>query len=544
MPKDNTLLAVYDLSVGPDTYNFAPFILLAQAEQAYQGCENLHIALIPGDRPGFDLWEAEHKGWRLRQIVMPLLSAFAPEARVSIFSKREQARELIEQTPANQLCPVNYSLEKPVASFSLKAVAQALESGRCIKSYPLSKQADSYIKAWKERFVGERKLITITLRQAHYWPERNSDIEAWVKFSKALDPQRYYPVFVCDTDQALSPDPRLLDCQLMAVASFNVEMRHALYENSALNMMVNGGPAILCNYSQQASYLYFKVLSPGVVCTNLSYFQKEGFLPGRQWFGAKKNQRLIWEEDRFSIIYKAFDEMDKRLDGEALTLLEDLCMLSSKALSLGDVEAAWDWSALAVSFYDQAPEAWLLRVRVLLQTGRFLEGCYNLVYGFQVCAGLGSLWEGAVEKQLGTAQEQCFVQATLFKEAYPNWKEALLSKVKRFEREQMQVLNKLLSGKKVLVFGTGQGAEQACALFEGLWDVVAFLDNDVAKQGALFQGVPVLAIQALERMEWDFIVIASSFAEAINTQLLSEGVDLSSVITLGSSILEPQSIIV
>ena len=50
------------------------------------------------------------------------------------------------------------------------------------------------------------RVVTITLRCYHYMPARNSNLSAWTTFARSLDPNRYLPVFIPDTDWRRRPE--------------------------------------------------------------------------------------------------------------------------------------------------------------------------------------------------------------------------------------------------------------------------------------------------------------------------------------------------
>ncbi len=79
---------------------------------------------------------------------------------------------------------------------------------------------------------------------------------------------------------------------------------------------------------------------------------------------------------------------------------------------------------------------------------------------------------------------------------------------------------------RVGVFGTGQGGAK---VWEALLvhvdvEIVWFADNDRAKQGTSFLGIPVIAPAAIPRQPCDLVVVASMYAQEICGQLCALGV--------------------
>lgn len=90
-----------------------------------------------------------------------------------------------------------------------------------------------------------------------------------------------------------------------------------------------------------------------------------------------------------------------------------------------------------------------------------------------------------------------------------------------FEQVQQTGLHSQTVAKKILVFGTGVAGQRAFEYFKPLleFDQLGWLDNNNDKQGQLFQGLPIYAPTQLTELNFDLIIIASSFHTEIKTQL-------------------------
>jgi hypothetical protein len=77
--------------------------------------------------------------------------------------------------------------------------------------------------------------------------------------------------------------------------------------------------------------------------------------------------------------------------------------------------------------------------------------------------------------------------------------------------------------KRVYIFGTGSFALRRLKQYRREYEIVAFLDNNVLKQGKLFEGLPVQSPVDSDWSAIDAVVIASSQFESIFAQLLSTG---------------------
>ncbi len=82
--------------------------------------------------------------------------------------------------------------------------------------------------------------------------------------------------------------------------------------------------------------------------------------------------------------------------------------------------------------------------------------------------------------------------------------------------------------EKVIIFGTGQMADETYEIMSGLesYGVIAFADNDCSKWGMKKNDLPVLSAESLRGFSDAVIVIASSYYADISIQLQEMGINL------------------
>ncbi|MBA2132310.1 TylF/MycF/NovP-related O-methyltransferase [Capillibacterium thermochitinicola] len=86
---------------------------------------------------------------------------------------------------------------------------------------------------------------------------------------------------------------------------------------------------------------------------------------------------------------------------------------------------------------------------------------------------------------------------------------------------------------KVLIFGTGEGSKKALEIIDlEKVQILAYLDNNRAKQGTVHNGVKVENPIAVDKYDYDYIVIASIYNQEITDQLLKMNVQRSKIIQL------------
>jgi hypothetical protein len=149
--------------------------------------------------------------------------------------------------------------------------------------------------------------VTITLRETSYFTERNSNIEAWLKFASCLKDQGERVVFVRDTAKAHEPIDGFETC---AEASIDLHCRLALYEAAKINMFVSNGPSSLGLYSRWPWLTFIKVEPEGhgyAPATASFWKDNVGVEVGSQYPWSSADQRIIWSDDTYENLVDAWE---------------------------------------------------------------------------------------------------------------------------------------------------------------------------------------------------------------------------------------------
>jgi hypothetical protein len=152
---------------------------------------------------------------------------------------------------------------------------------------------------------------TITLREAEYWPARNSNRIAWAQAARELQLIGMPAVVIPDTHGDSLPE-----VARMAPAAWDIDLRLALYEGAQLNMGVVNGPMVLMMFSKvPCPYILFQKddeTSPG---TQESFMREQGFKRGDQW---TDNGWTLWEDDTPDNVVRALKRwQDERKESAA-----------------------------------------------------------------------------------------------------------------------------------------------------------------------------------------------------------------------------------
>jgi hypothetical protein len=155
--------------------------------------------------------------------------------------------------------------------------------------------------------------VTITLREARHWTPRNSNVEAWIRFAAELEDEGQPVIFIRDTAMANEPifRPDGLGFAAFPMAAHRIDFRMAIYERAKCNFFVSNGPGGLALFSDRP-YLYFVNIKDDIDYNpNLPgwWYKSNGIDEGEQWPWALPTQRMVWENDDYANIRRAWDEL-------------------------------------------------------------------------------------------------------------------------------------------------------------------------------------------------------------------------------------------
>lgn len=141
--------------------------------------------------------------------------------------------------------------------------------------------------------------ITITLRDAEYWPQRNSNTQAWRDVALWLQEKGIAPLVIPDTN-----GKPLEGFQNVPQAAFDIDLRLALYEGAIVNLGVANGPLCLCALSD-APYLMFKPVADAPAST-IQFWASHRMAVGDQF---STNGKIVWADDDADVIINAVTQL-------------------------------------------------------------------------------------------------------------------------------------------------------------------------------------------------------------------------------------------
>lgn len=327
------LYAFYDRAVSPDGFDIVNFLYLAEIERVRRGCTALHPVIVPqphdffvrkgeqlvsgkSDRASFR--DQETSRWWERHILLPCCWLMPSCNGVSLCSSRQESAIILLHL-AQEVFPAGYRVETPIAEYSWSRIIETVQGVDVLPSFAATLKGLSYVDRWIKDQVGDRKIVSITLRENPVHADRNSNVADWLRFARSLDTEVFCPVILRDTSVALSNPPKELDGLLIfCEASWNMELRMALYERSYVNMFTASGPSVLAQFNRRTRLLRFHTLREGVFECSAAHMEADGIPLGAQLPGATSFQRSIWEGERFEVMTREFEKLCRDIEEEVV----------------------------------------------------------------------------------------------------------------------------------------------------------------------------------------------------------------------------------
>lgn len=292
---ERVLTAVYDMQVCPPTYEVFSFLSQAEKYRTENGFTRIDVIFAPGPMHGF------------RDDGLP---PSVPEResmlhRICVSGARllPSVRNIYVQTRRSHIegdvFPPDWTNDRPRFCYGPRFQRNGY---KCLAATQAAR--DEVNRRFPHPYT------TITLREAEYWPKRNSNREAWDKAADWLWREGAPAVVVPDTHGR-----GILGREELAPAAWDVDLRLALYEGAVLNLGVQNGPMALLMFAlEKCPYIIFQKPDEASPGTQEAFMAAQGIKHGDQW---TDNGWTLWEEDSPENVLRAvrkwFAEMNKEV---------------------------------------------------------------------------------------------------------------------------------------------------------------------------------------------------------------------------------------
>ena len=317
LQASQVLYAFYDLDVAKATYDIPGFLCLADKQRRKLGLDKVHVVIVCASNNTFNIADrsnfsvSEHE-WRKRQILQQCCALLPSLSGISMTSTKAEAQQLLLHS--HHVFPEGYTVAKPIAAWAFSSVFECSTQPEDIAILDAPSEAKKIVKNWLASLnVGERRVITVTLRQSETKPSRNSNIAAWQQFIARLDTSRYFPIVIPDTGDVSIPE---FAAEVFVAASLNVEVRMALYVMAHVNLGVNNGPLCLCMLSHKCNYIMYKIVTEEYHYCSTKVLEDRGFIVNGDCPIATPRQKMIWQDDSLDVIEQAFEQFETHFDSQ------------------------------------------------------------------------------------------------------------------------------------------------------------------------------------------------------------------------------------
>lgn len=283
-----TLVAFLDLSVCPVSFDAVIFMAQAEMQRRAIRAERLHVVFVGEMRrkSQYDVAEGE---WRLHNIVLPAAHLF--RATHTLAMDWDQARRI-----ASHHAWLNWPPDWIEQTLNLRhhlvgGMIKRASSGEAIARPWASEHARRKVREW---MTG--RAVTMTVRDADYLSERNSDATLWGNVGRAIAERGFTVYRIGDTTRALEIGS--------GYAELNLDLRMAMYEHAKFNIVANCGPASLCWLSDRP-YIMAGAGYPADEWDGL--FVEQGLPLGANWPWALPNQTLLYGKETAEQVIAEFD---------------------------------------------------------------------------------------------------------------------------------------------------------------------------------------------------------------------------------------------
>jgi hypothetical protein len=286
-----TLIAVYDLQVGPASFDIVPFLAQAAIEQRKIGAERMHVCLVGEMRrkPQYDEHEAR---WRLMNICVPACALFG--ATFSLCADWLQVERIASAKDWKQWPP---DWRKQTLSKRWHLVGGLIDRANAGEQIAKPTASEHALRAVRKIAAG-RKFVTMTMRQT-YLTERNSDGDSWGDAARAIVKRGYSVQTIRDTSIALREG--------YGFAELSLDLRMAWYQTASYNVVANCGPASLLWLSDRP-YVMMGAGHPAEEWDGL--FVQQGLSLGSNWPWALPSQTISYGKEVSETILAEFERWE------------------------------------------------------------------------------------------------------------------------------------------------------------------------------------------------------------------------------------------
>jgi hypothetical protein len=284
----------YDTRLNPVTFDFANFLINAEASRQFTPYTSISLSIIAPSFRQFskrDLeYEESEKRWRLHHILGQIPKLLPTVVKMEIQQSLPN-HEILAGFPPNYPDAINKDRRD---FYSPAIMLQLFDKGANLQQFRASEHAKTLVRTYTRGHA----YVTISLRTSQFQAVRNSNLKAWYKLSLLYKEKGIRVLVIPDFEDCFNE--RLAwkyDWDVVDFAAHDLDLRLALYEDASDNFTVNNGVVTTLFYSK-CSFKMFNVGVPALQTTNEKFISKHWQVEfGKTPRIFQENQEWIWQED-------------------------------------------------------------------------------------------------------------------------------------------------------------------------------------------------------------------------------------------------------
>ena len=249
--KSSTVLAVYDLEKINSSYDFLVFFQVAFMYKKKNNFKNLDLCLIMGSLNGFkpmqfereDNFKLDRANLRLNYIIFQSINMYRKHFNnFYMLKNRNEANEILNKY--KNFFPYDFNISMNKKKYCSLVTWRNLEENYKHVELVNLDFPEVLCHNILKKINSSKKIISITLREASYQPERNSLKEEWKKFIQYLEKNNYFVIVIRDAEKYLNND-EFTKYDIFPFSAFDINLKTAIYKISHFNYFVNCGPRVI-----------------------------------------------------------------------------------------------------------------------------------------------------------------------------------------------------------------------------------------------------------------------------------------------------------
>jgi len=271
------LTAYYDLAVAPPTFDFVGFLMAAERHRLACGLDAIDVVIVPGPQDGFRADKLPPFGidarLRMRRNIVETMCHLLPSCRsVNVI---DRAAIML----AGEIFPQGYAPWNPIRVYGTNLIIECARAGMA----PLMAPGNAKRLA---------RSVSMSLREASYWPTRNSNRVVWLDAAGRLAAAGWAVTIIPDVESEEFPAGPWSVNQLAAV---DLLERARVYARSGINLFVNNGPAWMALFMKDVCSAIVRMEAEGAPCVSAEYFASVNLKPGTQI--GRQGHYIAWAKE-------------------------------------------------------------------------------------------------------------------------------------------------------------------------------------------------------------------------------------------------------